>query len=336
MSDEGPFLYPLLFAPVLKDYVWGGRGLETVLGRKLPAGKVAESWEIAAHADGDTQVINGPYAGLTLTEVHRRLGLDLIGRRNIWAQERGKFPLLVKLLDANERLSVQVHPSDEYALVHEGNELGKTEMWVVLHAAPGARLIVGLRTAVEPAVFRRAIEQGETADYLHSLTVRAGDFVCVPSGTVHAILEGVLIAEIQQNSNTTYRIFDWNRHPDPGERPRPLHIDKALDVIDFTRIEPTLPNPILIETSVGQRRLRLCRNRYFTVERVELSPGAVYSDDLDGQTLEIWGVLEGEIEINDVTIHAVEFCLLPADLGSFQVRAAAGAVCLRAYVEEHD
>jgi mannose-6-phosphate isomerase len=271
--------------------------------------------------------------------------LALIGRRNAWAQDRDKFPLLVKLLDAQERLSVQVHPPDEYALAHEGNELGKTEMWVVLHAKPGARLIAGLRRGVGPDEFRRAIERGQAADFLHSFPVRVGDFVCVPSGTVHAILEGIIIAEIQQNSNTTYRVFDWNRAAAPGSSPRPLHVRQALDVIDFARVEPALPRPALIEEAAGLRRLRLCRNRYFTVERVELAPGAVINAELDGQTLEIWGALEGLIEINSqavddagyaVVVDAVGFCLLPAALGPFQLRAPAGAVCLRTYVEQFD
>ena len=122
-------LYPLTFTPVLKDYIWGGRNLES-LGRALPKGNIAESWEIAGHKDGTTAVNNGRYAGKLLTEVHQELGLDLIGTNCAWAQDRGKFPLLIKILDANRQLSVQVHPQDEYALTHEGNELGKTEMWV--------------------------------------------------------------------------------------------------------------------------------------------------------------------------------------------------------------
>jgi len=130
--------YPLLFTPVLKDYIWGGRNLEK-LGRDLPDGIIAESWEIAGHPDGTTAVANGTYAGKLLTEIQEELGLDLIGTNCAWAQERGKFPLLIKLLDANRPLSVQVHPKDDYALAHEGNELGKTEMWVVLHAEPGAK-----------------------------------------------------------------------------------------------------------------------------------------------------------------------------------------------------
>jgi mannose-6-phosphate isomerase len=192
-------LYPMIFTPVLKDYIWGGRNLETKLGRALPAGGViAESWEIAGHEDGVSAVQNGRYAGWPLTAVQAELGLELIGTNNAWAQQRGKFPLLVKLLDAHTPLSVQVHPDDAYALAHEGNELGKTEMWVVLHAEPGAELIVGVKAGTTPAAFRRAIEEQQLEPYLHRLPVQAGDHVCVPAGTLHAIMGGLLIAEIAE------------------------------------------------------------------------------------------------------------------------------------------
>ena len=323
-------LYPLLFSPVLKDYVWGGRNLEQVLGRELPPGRVAESWEIAAHDDGASTVANGPYAGLSLTAVHAMLGLDLIGRRNAWSQERGKFPLLVKLLDANDKLSVQVHPNDAFALAHEGNELGKTEMWVVLHARPGARLIIGVQRGVTAQQFRQAIDAGTLEECLHTVAVKAGDFVCVPSGTVHALLDGVVIAEIQQNSNTTYRVYDWNRAA--RGQARPLHVDKAMAVIDFNCIEPPLPQPTPLPAGDGVRRSLLCHNQYFTTERIELAAGATFEGILDGETLEIWGNLSGAIEINGIVIEDTRFALLPAALGPFHVHAVGAATCLRTYV----
>jgi len=331
MDETGRHLYPLLFSPVLKDYVWGGRNLERVLGRELPPGRVAESWEIAAHEDGTSTVANGPYAGRPLTAVHALLGLDLIGRRNTWAQERGKFPLLVKLLDANDKLSVQVHPNDDYALTHEGNELGKTEMWVVLHARPDARLILGLRQGITAQQFRQAIDSGMLAECLHTVMVKTGDFVCVPSGTVHALLDGVVIAEIQQNSNTTYRVYDWNRST--NGQARPLHIDKAMDVIDFTCIEPSMARPFPLPAGQGVRRSLLCHNQYFTTERIEMEAGAMFSGHLDGETLEIWGNLTGAVEINGITVQATRFVLLPAALGPFHVRAVGAATCLRTYVD---
>jgi mannose-6-phosphate isomerase len=330
-------LYPLLFQPVLKDYIWGGRNLEKLLNRDLPEGVIAESWEIAAHEDGDTAVRNGPYAGRTLTDLHAELGLALIGRRSKWAQERGKFPLLIKLLDAHRPLSVQVHPDDEYALSHEGNELGKTEMWVILHAEPDAAIILGVAPETTPESFRQALEAGQLASHLHHIPVKTGDFVCVPSGSLHAILGGILIAEIQQNSNTTYRVYDWNRVDDDG-RSRPLHIEKALDVINFQQIAPSLPRAQLVAEENGVCRFALYRNRYFTVERVEMAAGAVYAGECDGRTLEIWGAIRGEATLNGggrtVTLPTVRFALLPAEMGPFTVTANGQAsLLLRVYVQ---
>lgn len=325
-------LYPLLFEPVLKDYLWGGRNLEG-LGRKLPAaGVVAESWEIAAHEDGATVALNGAFAGRKLTEIQARLGLDLIGARNRWAQERGKFPLLVKLLDAAQPLSVQVHPDDAYALEREGNELGKTEMWVVLAARPGAELILGVRQGTRREAFREALLAGDPEPLLHRVPVKEGDHLCVPAGTVHAIMDGLLIAEVQQNSNTTYRVFDWNRRGADG-KPRALHIDKALDVIDFAAVEPGVCPPEPLGCEDGCARFLLCRNRYFVTERVELAPRAAYRGRCDGSTLEIWGVIAGEANVGGEQLEAVRFALLPAALGDFTVTTQRGATLLRSYVE---
>ena len=324
-------IYPLIFEPVLKDYIWGGRNLERLFGRSLPPGIIAESWEIAGHVDGTTKVGNGHFAGMPLTAVQEQLGLDLIGYRNAWAYERGKFPLLVKLLDANHPLSVQVHPDDEYALANEGNELGKTEMWVVLDATPDAALILGLQPNTTPELFRQAIRDGNLEQYLHRLPIVAGDAICVPAGTVHAILEGTVIAEIQQNSNTTYRVYDWNRVGTDGN-PRPLHIDRAIDVIDFTRVEPGLAQPKLISESQGVRRLQLCSNRYFTTERVELEDGAVIRGCCDGATLEIWGIIRGTAAVAGTHVEAVQFLLLPAAFGDYTVKAQGECTFLRTFV----
>jgi len=324
--------YPLTFQPVLKDYIWGGRNLATRLGRPLPPGRVAESWEIAAHSDGESLVANGRFAGQTLTAVQHKLGLDLIGHNNAWAHARGKFPLLVKLLDAHQCLSVQVHPDDAYALAHEGNELGKTEMWVVLHAEPGAAVILGVKQGTTPRNFRAALAEGRLESHLHEIQVRTGDFVCVPAGSLHAILGGLLIAEIQQNSNTTYRVYDWNRVQDDGA-PRPLHVDKALDVINFAQVEPQLPLPQPItDPAAGITRNRLCQNAYFVTERVEMAAGAVWHGRCDGRTLEIWGVLSGAAQVNEAPLPAVRFALLPARLGDFTVTAQTESTLLRVYV----
>ena len=323
-------LYPLLFTPVFKDYLWGGRNLST-LGRNIPSdGVTAESWDIAAHQDGTTIVENGEFAGHSLTQLQDELGLDLIGSNNRWAHERGKFPWLIKLLDANRPLSVQVHPNDEYALTNEGNELGKTEMWFVLHAEPNAEIILGVKAETTPELFRKAIEEERLKPYLHHIPVKKGDHICVPAGSLHAIMGGLIIAEIQQNSNTTYRVYDWNRVGADGN-PRPLHVDKALDVINFEQVEPNLSPPILISDDDGIRRSRLCTNPYFITEKIEMDAGAIYRGFCLGSTMEVWGAVEGQVTVNDARLNTVRFTLLPAALGEFTVKAKTKATLLRTY-----
>ena len=328
-------IYPLTFEPVFRDYIWGGRNLETKLGRALPAGKVAESWDISGHPSSPTKADNGPLAGQTLPELLDLLATKLVGTRSQPMLERGKFPLLVKLLDANKRLSVQVHPDDAYAAKHENGELGKTEMWYVLHAEPGAYLIYGLTKGVTPESFRRALEAGHLERCLHQLPVKAGDAVFIPSGSVHAIMDGILIAEIQQNSDTTYRVYDWNRLGADGQ-PRPLHVDKALDVINFDLVEPGPFPPQLVEERNGLRRELITASPYFNVEKVTFAQNSAFEGLCDGSTFEIWGIISGRGSIGwsdePVAVEAVRFALLPAALGNFKIEAATRATFLRVYV----
>ncbi len=322
-----PALYPLLFEPVFKDYPWGGRNLATQIGRAIPDGIVAESWDIAAHANGSSTVRNGALAGRTLPQALETWGETLAGRRNAASVEAGKFPLLIKLLDANTWLSVQVHPDDAYGLAHEG-DYGKTEMWVVLHAEPGAELIYGFQPGVTQAAFARAIAEGHPAELLHRLSVRRGDVIFVPAGTVHALGPGIIVAEIQQNSDTTYRIYDWGR-------PRPLHIEKALDVLNFEQAAQAAFTPEPLPAGVGVRRELIGECAYFRTERLEFSAGAAYAGECDGATFEIWGVLKGSASIagawGAVTLQAVDWALLPAALGAFTVTASAATTALRVF-----
>jgi len=330
-------IYPLTFNPVFKDYIWGGRNLETKLGRDLPPGKIAESWEISGHPSSSTKVDNGPLAGQTLPEVMDLLGADLVGSRSQTMLARGKFPLLIKLLDANKPLSVQVHPDDEYAAKHENGELGKTEMWYVLHAEPDAHLIYGLREGVGQEAFREALEAGQLEKCLHQLRVKAGDAIFIPSGSIHAIMEGLIIAEIQQNSDTTYRVYDWNRLGDDG-KPRPLHVDKALDVINFDLVEPGPFTPEVVEDSGSLRREVISTCPYFTVERLTFGQAASFKGDNDGSTFEIWGTMTGQALVEwsntPIDLAAVRFALLPAALGQFEVKVSGPATLLRVYVPE--
>lgn len=328
--------YPLLFKPVLKDYIWGGRNLETRLGRELPPDTIiAESWEIAAHKDGTAVVSNGVHAGKLLTELLDELGLDLIGSKSKWALDRNLFPLLIKILDANRHLSVQVHPRDAYALAHEGNELGKTEMWVVLHAEPGAEVILGVAEGTTPEKFEQAIANGSLEPYLNRIPVQAGDHVNVPAGSLHAILGGLLIAEIQQNSNTTYRVYDWNRLGHDG-KPRPLHVAKALEVTNFDQVAPTVSGAQPICDQDGVKRELLNETAYFVVERVTLAAGTQFNGACSGETFEIWGVIRGagQIEAGGVQegVEAVQFTLIPAVAGDFCVSCKQATTWLRVYV----
>lgn len=329
-------LYPLLFQPVLKDYIWGGRNLARRLGRELPGGTdIAESWDIAAHPNGDVKVHNGAFQGYRLSQLYEELGDDLVGTEAAWANERQRFPLLIKLLDANRKLSVQVHPDDAYAQEHEGGELGKSEMWVILHAEKDASILLGVEEGADRDGFGAAVESGALEPLLHEIPVRSGDFICVPSGSLHAILGGLLIAEIQQNSDVTYRVYDWNRLGKDG-KPRPLHIDKALDVINFDQVEPDLPAPKEISDAAGVSRWELCTNPYFTVERLELDDGAGFSGTCDGRTLEIWGCISGEAAVgggdDEVSIPSVTFTLLPASMGPFTIEARGACTLLRTYL----
>ncbi len=327
-----PLLYPLTFTPVLRDYLWGGRRLETLFGRRLPPGIVAESWEISGHPNGSTIADAGYWQGQSLSAIQEALGERLVGTAGRWALARGKFPLLVKLLDAQQHLSVQVHPDDAYALVHEHGELGKTEMWYVLHADPGTELIRGLQPGVNRETFRRAAEAGNLEPLLHREPVRAGQVFAVPAGTVHALCAGAVVAEIQQNSDTTYRIYDWGR-VGPDGRPRELHLAKALDVIDFSgAIGQDAPREL--QEGPDVRRVEVVRNRYFIVEEVTCAAGASYAVECTGDTLEIWGCVAGEAAIAwdgaPVPLPAIRFALIPAGLAAFRITAITPCTCLRA------
>jgi mannose-6-phosphate isomerase len=317
-------LYPLTFEPIFKDYPWGGRNFETLLGRAIPDGIVAESCEIAAHPNGSSPIATGALQGKTLQEAMLEWGVDLVGSRNAQDLAQGRFPLLIKLLDANRWLSVQVHPDDRYARIHEG-ESGKSEMWVVVHAEPGAELIYGFDDGVTRERFAQAIEEGDTERYLHRVVVKKGDVIVVPTGAIHALGPGIIVAEIQQNSDTTYRIYDWGR-------PRPLHIQKALDVLDFGLIDPKPLTPV-IEPNAPVPTELIGESHYYRTERLHLAAGKSWQGATDGRTLEIWGVLEGGVTLDwkgePLTLDAISWVLVPAALGEFRLTSSSDSTLLR-------
>lgn len=222
---------PLHFLPLLKRIRWGGRRLGTVLGKPIgPEADYAESWEIADHGADQSLVANGPLAGRTLQELVARYNAELFGRHAGLRQ----FPLLIKFLDATDRLSVQVHPDDVRAKQFDPSENGKTEAWVIVDAQPGSRLYAGLKSGVDARTLRSALAEGRVEDCLHSFEVSTGDCLLIRAGTVHAIGEGILLAEVQQQSDLTFRLYDWDRLGTDG-RPRPLHIEESFQCIDFER-----------------------------------------------------------------------------------------------------
>ena len=222
--------YPLTFAPVLKQTIWGGRLLGDHLKKPIgSAADYAESWEVVDHGEDQSIVQNGVLSGKTLKQLIRNNADWLLGSKT----GMDSFPLLLKYLDCNRVLSVQVHPDDEYALKMPMPDLGKTEAWYIVAAAPESLIYAGLKEGVDSSTLQAAIKNGTTEDALHSFHPSAGDIAFIPAGTVHALGAGLLVAEIQQSSDTTFRLFDWNR-TDPQGKSRPLHIEQGVEVTDFS------------------------------------------------------------------------------------------------------
>lgn len=258
--------YPLLLKPPVKDYIWGGTRLKDEFGYETDAAIAAEAWVLSCHKDGSSVVVNGELAGKSLPDVLEQWGDQAIGEK---AAAFPYFPVLIKLIDAHDRLSVQVHPNNEYAMRVEG-EFGKTEMWYVVDCEPGAQLIYGFKQGLTKEEFRSRIEDNTLMEVCNAVPVKKGDVFFIEAGTLHAIGAGILIAEVQQNSNTTYRVSDYGRLGADG-KPRRLHVDKAVDVTVTT--PPTIPyGAIGEETAVSGGSVRkLASCDLFTAESVELS-----------------------------------------------------------------
>lgn len=309
--------YPLQFKAELKERVWGGRGLER-FGLELPQGAIGEGWMIGDHPNGITKVVNGPLQGIGLDEIRERFGNEWFGLHGS-SSKNGRFPLLIKLLDCNDNLSVQVHPTDDYDGLPDG-ESGKTEMWYILDAKPEATIIYGLKEGMDAKKMAAAIAEGRVMDTLHEVSVKAGDAFYIPAGTVHALCSGVVVAEIQQNSDTTYRIYDYER-PGLDGRPRDLHIDDSLRVIAYEGAGASR-----IDTGgmrIGQW-LTIAESPYFLVEKglIQGEESAATSKEsfvilmiVEGDGILRWG--DGE-----QTVRAGDCFLLPATLGHYELSGA--------------
>jgi mannose-6-phosphate isomerase len=302
-------MHPLLLTPLYRRYIWGGRRFETALGRSLPAGgdDFAESWELVDHGDDQSVVAAGPLAGRTLGELVRDRGPELLGGR----RTGGPFPLLFKFLDACRDLSVQVHPDDARAALLSPPDLGKTEAWYIIDAAPGSRIYAGLASGVDRPALAAALHAGRCEDVLHSFEPRAGDCVFIPAGTVHAIGAGLVVAEIQESSDVTYRLYDWNR-TGPDGKPRPLHVEAGLEAV--TRFEPVVPLRRPADWAAGTRPLVQCD--YYSFE--EVRPQGDWSVGGD----DCWhflAVIDGQVQLDPAwglpPLQKGRTVLLPAAIG---------------------
>ena len=258
--------------PAFKDYLWGGTKLKENYNKKTDLDIVAESWELSTHKDGQSIVDSGEYKGLTLSEYVEKLGKDALGTKGNAFEF---FPILIKFIDAKGNLSIQVHPDNEYALRVE-KEYGKTEMWYILDAEEGASLYYGTNKEITKDEFRARIEDNTILDVLKKVPVHKGDVFFIESGTIHAIGEGIVICEIQQNSNTTYRFYDYHRK-DANGRERELHIDKSFDVADFGLHCNKVASPFT-DADTTQEKLLVDR-REFSVRLVDVAGSYVLPQD---------------------------------------------------------
>ena len=254
---------PFMLKPAGKDYLWGGSRLKDDFSKDLEENALAETWECSTHPDGPSIVASGKYEGMTLTDVLKGHP-EYLGTH---PKTDGELPILIKLIDAKKDLSVQVHPTDDYAMHHEKGQLGKTEMWYVLDAVKDATLVYGFRHDMDKKTVQKSIEEGTVEKYLQKVPVKKNDLFYIEAGTVHAIGAGTLIAEIQENSNLTYRMYDYNRVDREGKK-RDLHIEKALEVANLkSSAEPRQPLRVL-KYRRGCASELLCRCRYFEVYRM--------------------------------------------------------------------
>lgn len=321
-------LHPLRFDPIFKRLVWGGRRLATVLRKPIGDGsEYAESWEIADHRSDVSRVSDGPLAGLTLRDLVRSHGEGLFGS-SIGA--RDQFPLLVKFIDAQQDLSVQVHPDDVRGR-RLANDNGKTETWVIVHAEPGSKIYAGLKPGTTREVMAAALEAGTVESLLHSFPARSGDCILIPAGTVHAIGAGVVLAEFQQMSDATFRLHDWNRLGLDG-KPRQLHIAESLESIDF-EAGPVSPVSITRKITPWGSLESLCRSDYFELERWTLTDSTTIGVP-DRFTI-VLGI-EGEVEIHSsglqISLGLGQTLLLPASIGSCRVVPRGSATLLTCVV----
>lgn len=300
-------MYPIRFESIYHKKIWGGRDFESFRS-DLPAGNIGESWDVACHKNGTGIVANGKLKGKSFQEIILELGHALVGEK----VSIEKFPILIKLINSREKLSVQVHPGDEYAKKVE-NEFGKTEAWYVVEAEPGANIIIGTKNC-NKETFTQAIKEGMVEKYLNVIEVKKGDAFLINSGLVHAIGKGLIIAEIQENSDITYRLYDYGR-------PREIQIEKSLAVIDFNLQAENLSRKEIINFE-GFSKVDLCENKYFSLQKIIVKNH--WKDCSNKEKFFIltcvdgYGVIEGSGFLEE--IKKGDSYLIPATLGQYKLK----------------
>lgn len=302
--------------PQGKDYLWGGTRLREEYGKDIPLTPLAETWECSVHPDGFSVIANGEHTGRTLADVLAEHP-EYMGSK---VPEGGEFPILVKFIDAKQDLSVQVHPDDDYAKKYE-HQNGKTEMWYVLKATEDASLIYGFEHPVTEEILKNAVETGTLGKHLHKEKVHKGDLFYVPAGTVHGIGAGTLVAEIQESSNVTYRVYDYDRVDKNGNK-RELHFEQAVKVMDMTVAPDVRQKARLVRYYPGCSREILCRCRYFETERIHVSSECEFTV-LD-TSFQVLLCLDGAGSVSGSKGESVDFvkgdCLfIPADMGRCKI-----------------
>ena len=303
-------LKPTKLSPAFKDYLWGGCKLKTEYNKKSDLDIVAESWELSAHPDGESVICVGEFDGMSITEYIEKQGKEVLGKN---AQKFEYFPILIKFIDAKGDLSVQVHPDDKYALENEG-EYGKTEMWYILDCEEGASLYYGFNRDITKEEYEEAIKNNTLTEILNKVPVNKGDVFFIPAGTVHAIGSGIVICEIQQNSNTTYRVYDYNRRDKDGNT-RPLHIEKAVEVSNLKK-SPDLPQIPDCEDVL------LAECEYFNVRRLRVSGEKVI--DLGEDSFSSLIITEGSATLSyngeDMPLAKGDSVFVPAQNGQITIK----------------
>lgn len=320
-----PTLYPIKFYPLLKEKVWGGKQLALQYDKKSD-GNIGESWEISGVADSVSVVSNGIFEGRPLTELIELYSDELLGK-SVTQKYGNEFPLLFKFIDAREDLSVQLHPNDRVARERH-NSFGKTEMWYILHAEENARLILGFNREMDATTYQTYLSENRITEILHTEKVKKGDAFFIAPGTVHAIGAGVMLAEIQQTSNITYRIYDWDRPGIDGNM-RELHNEEALDVINYKT-----PNAKLNFTELENESVEVCTSAYFTTNSLKLTD-RIERDISKIDSFIVYMCIDGEATIN-VKDHSEELkkgetLLIPACESTLSIETK-GTTLLEVYV----